>query len=232
MALYAGINKPFAASPATSRRLVATVGTRQRVMLPAVRAAVDDRAVNVPAAVSAFAASLVLLAGAPAFAAPREAFESTGAEETRALVEKGTPGAAKPDNMKTNIPFQAPGSNAAPRGRAQEQGTTPVRVLKNAGKQIKKNAKDPDAAPFGVGRGPLVRSAQKMGQPGRLSRFGNEATGIMKQGNTVGKQKAASNISEKVDRGYYDVYDKITDRINGNLFVLVSQQQALITSGS
>lgn len=62
----------------------------------------------------------------------------------------------------------------------------------------RKNAKDPDAAPFGVGRGPLVRSAQKMGQPGRLSRFGNEATGIMKQGNTVGKQKAVSEQTRLV----------------------------------
>jgi hypothetical protein len=41
------------------------------------------------------------------------------------------------DTMKTNVPFQAPGSNRAPRGPAQEQGTTAVRALKNAGKQIK-----------------------------------------------------------------------------------------------
>jgi hypothetical protein len=45
--------------------------------------------------------------------------------------------AAAADTMKTNVPFQAPGSNRAPRGAAQEQGTTAVRVLKNAGKQIK-----------------------------------------------------------------------------------------------
>jgi hypothetical protein len=54
-------------------------------------------------------------------------------------VTAATAGAAAlpPDTMKTNIPFQAPGSNAAPRGAAQQQGTTAVRALKNACKQIK-----------------------------------------------------------------------------------------------
>jgi hypothetical protein len=62
----------------------------------------------------------------------------------------------------------------------------------------RENYKDPDSTPFGVGRGPLVRDAKKMGQPGRLVRFGNEATSIMKQGNTVGKQKAVSDCCHAV----------------------------------
>ncbi|KAF6262681.1 hypothetical protein COO60DRAFT_1699215 [Scenedesmus sp. NREL 46B-D3] len=211
MALTAGLNKPFAACPAARRRSVAAVSNTQRVVLPAVKAAAGDKSVNVPAAVSAFAASLVLLASPPAFAASR-AEGTAGREETKALVDKGTPGAAKLDTMKTNVPFQAPGSNKSPRSADQDQGTTAGRILKTAGKQIGKNSQDPESAPFGVGRGPLVRSAQKMGQPGRLGRFGNEATDILKGGNTVGKQKEESGISEKVDRGYYGVYDKVAGK--------------------
>jgi hypothetical protein len=37
----------------------------------------------------------VLLAGAPAFAAPRTEMDTVGREETKAVVEAGTPGAAK-----------------------------------------------------------------------------------------------------------------------------------------
>jgi hypothetical protein len=59
MALCAGLNKPFAACPAARRRSVASVNKPQRVVLPAVKATADDKAINVPAAVSAFAASLV-----------------------------------------------------------------------------------------------------------------------------------------------------------------------------
>lgn len=59
MALTAGLNKPFAACPAARRRSVAAVSSTQRVVLPAVKAAAGDKSVNVPAAVSAFAASLV-----------------------------------------------------------------------------------------------------------------------------------------------------------------------------
>jgi hypothetical protein len=59
MALYAGLTKPFAASPAARRRSVAAFSNSQHVMLPAVKATADFRAVNVPAAVSAFAASVV-----------------------------------------------------------------------------------------------------------------------------------------------------------------------------
>jgi hypothetical protein len=40
-------------------------------------------------------------------------------------------------SMKTNIPFQAPGISASPRGPGQEQGTNPKQVFKNIGKTIK-----------------------------------------------------------------------------------------------
>lgn len=39
--------------------------------------------------------------------------------------------------MKTNIPFQAPGINAPPRGKGQEEGTNPKEVGKNIKKVIK-----------------------------------------------------------------------------------------------
>jgi hypothetical protein len=64
----------------------------------------------------------------------------------------------------------------------------------------RENYKDPESTPFGVGRGPLVRDAKKMGQPSRLVRFGNEATSIIKQGNTVGKQNAVSKKQSVVCR--------------------------------
>jgi hypothetical protein len=178
MAFVAGLNKPFVASPAARRRSVPSVSNSQRVMLPAVKAAANDNSINMPAVVSAFAASLVrptqfnatpavqfkysnsvflscnlttsnacccpsktlllrwqlasfcpswnllapqvdlallcvlscyccslqvLLTGAPAFAAPRTETDTVGAEETRAVVEKGTPGAAKLGELKTNM---------------------------------------------------------------------------------------------------------------------------------
>lgn len=86
------------------------------------------------------ASSLLLLPPGAAFAAPQPEEESFGAARTRELVEQqGTPGAARPDTMRTNVPFQAPGINAPPRTEAQEQGTTAVKVLKNAAKNIKAN---------------------------------------------------------------------------------------------
>lgn len=95
---------------------------------------------------SSLAASAVLLLGAPApftphaAAAPVPEEESFGASRTRALIEQqGTPDAARPDTMRTNVPFQAPGINAPPRGQAQEQGTTAGRVVKNAAQGIKAN---------------------------------------------------------------------------------------------
>jgi hypothetical protein len=39
--------------------------------------------------------------------------------------------------MKTNIPFQAPGINAPPRGKGQEAGTSPKEVYKNVKKVVK-----------------------------------------------------------------------------------------------
>jgi hypothetical protein len=39
--------------------------------------------------------------------------------------------------MKTNVPFQAPGINAPPRGKGQLQGTSPLEVGKNVKKTIK-----------------------------------------------------------------------------------------------
>lgn len=39
--------------------------------------------------------------------------------------------------MKTNVPFQAPGINAPPRGKGQEQGTSPKEVATNVKKVIK-----------------------------------------------------------------------------------------------
>jgi hypothetical protein len=79
------------------------------------------------------------------------------------------------------------------RARHLEPGRL-AEILLLSSAACRENYKDPESAPFGVGRGPLVRDAKKMGQPGRLVRFGNEATSIMKQGNTVGKQKAVSHI--------------------------------------
>lgn len=83
--------------------------------------------------------------------------------------------------MRTNIPFQAPGINAPPRGPAQEQGSSPKRVLKDAGRQIRRNARDPDAAPFGVGKGPLVREGRKMQQPGNLHNVTRAGAEVFKQ---------------------------------------------------
>lgn len=47
-----------------------------------------------------------------------------------------------PDSMKTNVPFQAPGINAPPRGRGQEQGTSPKQVFKDIKEQVKENFRE------------------------------------------------------------------------------------------
>jgi hypothetical protein len=44
--------------------------------------------------------------------------------------------------MKTNVPFQAPGINAPPRGKGQQQGTSPLEVGKNVKKQIKEQFRE------------------------------------------------------------------------------------------
>lgn len=99
--------------------------------------------------------------------------------------------------MQTNIPFQAPGSNAAPRGQAQEGGTTAAAVVKNAAKQIKQNAKEgPSNKPFGIGRGPLVRGAQKMNQPGSIERVKEAPTEVYKQQSSLKKEKEVSSCQQ------------------------------------
>eukprot|EP00775_Hariotina_reticulata_P003579 gene3579-3845_t len=147
-----------------------------------------------------------------AVAAPKEETETVGAKRTSALVEaQGTPGAAAPGNMKTNVPFQAPGINAAPRGPRQEQGTTVKRVLKDAGRQIKENSQDPDSKPFGISRGPLVRDAKRMGQPGSLRNVNREAGKNFKQQSPepAAVQAVKSDPSKKDKGGYFILLDKI-----------------------
>lgn len=46
------------------------------------------------------------------------------------------------DNMKTNIPFQAPGINAPPRGPGQQKGTSPKKVFGNIKKTIKEQYRE------------------------------------------------------------------------------------------
>lgn len=79
------------------------------------------------------------------------------------------------------MPFQAPGINKPTRNAPQEQGTNLKRALKGAGEQIKQNYKDPDAAPFGVGKGPLVRDAKRMNQPSFTRSFGKGPSQVYKQ---------------------------------------------------
>lgn len=81
----------------------------------------------------------------------------------------------------TGVPFQAPGIGKSPRGAAQDQGTNLKNALKGAGDQIKENNRDPDAAPFGVGKGPLVRNAKKMNQPNLTRSSGQEPSQLFRQ---------------------------------------------------
>lgn len=122
---------------------------------------------------AAMAASMVVSAPA-AMAIPAPEAKSFGAERTAKLIEEsGTPGAARPDSMKTNVPFQAPGISASPRGPGQEQGTSPKQVFKNIKKTIKEQNSDPDSTPLGISKGPLVKEAKKMGQPGKVRKANN-----------------------------------------------------------
>jgi hypothetical protein len=104
---------------------------------------------------------------------------TAGSELTKNLIQSGgTPQSAVP---KTNVPFQAPGINKPARNAPQEQGTNLKRTLKGAGEQIKQNYQDPDAAPFGVGKGPLVRDAKRMNQPSFTRSFGKGPSQVYKQ---------------------------------------------------
>lgn len=136
--------------------------------------------------------------------APEPEQKSFGAQRTEKLIQDaGTPEAVRPDSMKTNVPFQAPGINAPPRGRGQEQGTSPKQVFKDIKEQVKENFPDPDSARFGVGKGPLVRDAKKMQQPGKVQNLNKEGAFRFKKmsADTEAAQRVEKDPSKPEKRG-------------------------------